>query len=163
MALNPMNPDELAVGTRDGTVTVWDVKTKKARLTLRLGKFDITALAFSPTNNLLAVGADGYKVFIYNARTGQLFGQSFREHDSAVTALMFTPDGNKLLSASTDSTIVIHDMDPVNWAVHACQIANRNLTHAEWKQYIGDALPYHAVCEDLPLEPEDAITAMETP
>jgi hypothetical protein len=29
----------------------------------------------------------------------------------------------------------------------------RNLTRAEWQQYIGDALPYQAVCAGLPVEP----------
>jgi hypothetical protein len=29
----------------------------------------------------------------------------------------------------------------------------RNLTRAEWQQYIGDALPYQAVCPNLPIEP----------
>jgi hypothetical protein len=37
----------------------------------------------------------------------------------------------------------------------------RNLTQTEWKKYIGDALPYQAVCENLPIEPE--VTATSTP
>jgi hypothetical protein len=32
---------------------------------------------------------------------------------------------------------------------HACQIANRNLTRAEWRQYLGD-LPFHTTCAGLP-------------
>jgi len=28
----------------------------------------------------------------------------------------------------------------------------RNLTRAEWKQYIGDALPYQAVCPNLSID-----------
>jgi hypothetical protein len=35
----------------------------------------------------------------------------------------------------------------------------RNLTRAEWKQYIGDAMEYQAVCENLPIELEPAPTA----
>ena len=153
LALNSAAPNELAVGTLDGTVTIWNWQTRTARLTFRLGKGNITALAFSPVHNLLAVGADGYKVFIYNTRTGQMFGQAFREHDGPVIALAFTPDGGKLLSASNDGTIVLHDMNPVDWVSRACQVANRNLTHNEWQQYIGNALPFEPVCPDLPFEP----------
>jgi hypothetical protein len=29
----------------------------------------------------------------------------------------------------------------------------RNLTRTEWAQYIGDALPYQAVCPNLQIEP----------
>jgi hypothetical protein len=39
----------------------------------------------------------------------------------------------------------------------------RNLTRDEWKQYIGDALPYQAVCENLPLETETTATPMAVP
>jgi hypothetical protein len=37
---------------------------------------------------------------------------------------------------------------------YACSHLPRNLTRAEWKQYIGDSLPYEAVCHNLPIEPE---------
>jgi hypothetical protein len=36
----------------------------------------------------------------------------------------------------------------------ACSRLTRNLTRMEWHQYIGAALPYQAVCPDLPVEPE---------
>jgi WD40 repeat protein len=39
-----------------------------------------------------------------------------------------------------------------------CSLVTRNLTHAEWDQYIGDVLPYQAVCPNLPIEPEAAVT-----
>ncbi len=43
-----------------------------------------------------------------------------------------------------------------DWQEQVCLIANRNLTPSEWKQYIGDILPYQALCPDLPLEPAEA-------
>jgi hypothetical protein len=36
----------------------------------------------------------------------------------------------------------------------ACLHVTRNFTRAEWDQYIGDALPYQAVCPNLPIEAE---------
>jgi len=32
------------------------------------------------------------------------------------------------------------------------QVRNRNLTRAEWKQYLGDIEPYRATCPGLPIE-----------
>ncbi len=43
----------------------------------------------------------------------------------------------------------------------ACSRVTRNLTRAEWNQYIGDALPYQAVCPNLPIEIE--ADSMPTP
>jgi hypothetical protein len=37
---------------------------------------------------------------------------------------------------------------------YACSRLNRNLTRTEWEKYIGDALPYEAICQNLPVEPE---------
>jgi WD40 repeat protein len=152
LAINPRNPDELAVGTRDGTVTIWNLRTSQAQLSFKLGKSDITALAFQPDAKLLAVAADGYKVFLFDPKTGQKMGQAFREHDGPVTALVFSPDGQTLLSASSDFTIVIHNMDPLNWQEHACRVANRKLDPAEWNLYISKLLPYQIICPGIPID-----------
>jgi len=47
-------------------------------------------------------------------------------------------------------------LEPEN---EACNYLRRNLTRPEWKQYIGDALPYQAVCPNLPIEPEPTPTS----
>ncbi len=63
-----------------------------------------------------------------------------------------------LASGSHDKTILLWDMNPQSWIEKSCQRANRNLTRDEWDQYIGDALPYQAVCPNLPIEPEITVT-----
>jgi WD40 repeat protein len=161
MAFNPTNPDELAVGTADGAVTIWRLQEGKPMLSVQVGESAITALAFNPDGELLAVASKvgAYRVFLYNTHTGQLFGQSFRAHDEGPTvAMQFSPDGLTLLTASTDSTIVFHDMNPEAWQERACRLANRNLTRDEWKLYIGDTAPYEAICPQFPTESEARTT-----
>jgi hypothetical protein len=46
---------------------------------------------------------------------------------------------------------------------YACAYLPRNLTRAKWAQFIGDAMPYQAVCENLPIEPEVKGTPTATP
>ena len=113
------------------------------------GTPDINALAFSPDGKLLAVGMDSYKFSVYDAVTGQRFGRFFKEHDFSITQLAFTPDGNALLSASLDRTIVMHDMRPERWLERACQFANRNLTAKEQERYLG-AASSQETCRTLP-------------
>jgi WD40 repeat protein len=64
----------------------------------------------------------------------------------------FSPDGKTLASGSGDKSIILWDVSLESWQARACRIANRNLTRAEWKQYIGDIEPYRATCPGLPLE-----------
>ena len=63
-----------------------------------------------------------------------------------------SPDGKTL--ASGGATIILWDVSVEAWQNRACRIANRNLTRAEWRQYMGDIAPYRATCRALPLENE---------
>ena len=36
------------------------------------------------------------------------------------------------------------------WIDAACELAGRNLTHAEWDRYIGDLAPYRRTREQFP-------------
>ena len=46
----------------------------------------------------------------------------------------------------------IWDLDPDRWATTACGIAHRNLTRAEWKQYL-PGRPYERTCAAVARRP----------
>jgi hypothetical protein len=56
-----------------------------------------------------------------------------------------------LVSAHGDDTIVLWDVDMDSWQSRACRRANRNLTQAEWGEFIGPDIPYRRTCPNLPL------------
>ena len=55
-----------------------------------------------------------------------------------------SPDGTKLIS-HTDRGAVLWDLNPRHWETLACRIAGRNLTRAEWNQYL-PGRDYHRTC-----------------
>ena len=67
-----------------------------------------------------------------------------------VLSVAFSPDTRTLVSGSADTTIILWDVSFESWQKRACSLANRNLTRAEWEQFMQDE-PYRATCPDLPL------------
>jgi WD40 repeat protein len=66
----------------------------------------VLALAFSPVTDLLAASYayEHGTILLYDGRTGQAQGR-LTNHTIAASALVFTPDGSQLVSASADATI----------------------------------------------------------
>jgi WD40 repeat protein len=76
-----------------------------------------------------------------------------------VYQVAFDKTGTTLAAGFMSSTknspwgVVLFALDPVQWVPLARRVANRNLTRAEWRQYLPDE-PYRRTFKDLP-EPAD--------
>ena len=103
---------------------------------------------------------------MWEAGTGQEVARMM--HDSDVGAVAFSSDGKYVISDGCRKNysnrgnlpLCFRDVTQVRmWRPEdlikdACLLVSRNLTSLEWMQYIGDALPYQAVCPNLPIEAE---------
>lgn len=97
------SPDErlLAVGSRDRTASLWELPG--GNLLGTLGPFDdpVSRALFSP---------DGKTLALVHKRTGELFSRegkaiaSLTGHEHLIHNILFSPDGERLLTASSDRT-----------------------------------------------------------
>jgi WD40 repeat protein len=105
-------PYLLASGGTDGTIRLWQwTGTGKAPQSETLDRLAIPvyAVAFSPTANLLAVGAKDKTVRVYDLLAKKI-RYTLSGHAGAVTDLAFTPDGTTLASSDDQTEVRLWDM-----------------------------------------------------
>jgi uncharacterized delta-60 repeat protein len=146
------SPDGKCVvsGSIDGTARVWDKQTGNeiARI---IHDGLVSAVAFSPDGKYVLSGSGDGTARVWDKQTGNEISRM--NHDGEITSVAFSPDGKYVVSGSRDGTVRVWIWQTEDLIAEACLRVARNLTRAEWEQYIGNALPYQAVCENLPIEP----------
>ncbi|MDH3459812.1 MAG: hypothetical protein OEM00_02330 [Burkholderiaceae bacterium] len=151
IAFSP-NGKLLASGGIDKQVTLWDVNSRKQLGEPLKGHEDsVRGVAFSPDNKLIASTGEDGRVILWDVSSRKQFGQPFMGHTQAGVDVAFSPNGKLLASAGDDGRVLLWKVNADDWASMACGIANRNLTHREWKKDVGEAVPYQRVCPRLPM------------
>lgn len=130
------NGDWLAVGSAEvGQLLVWEWRSETYVLKQQGHHWGVQCVAFSPAagssirhqkslasagarpeekgsmmgGRLLATGGHDGKVKLFNSQTGLCF-VTFAEHTAPISALVFTPQGNAVLSASKDGSVRAFDL-----------------------------------------------------
>ena len=145
----PGSSDLIGAGV-GGQVWRWDMNT--GELVVRGRSRDSSSL----TN--LSVSRDGSMVAAYHPFSAQLalfdaatlrpIGQPFPVGDRWFTP-RFTSDGRYLTGNGLFNGLTRWDIDPNAWQSSACLAAGRNLTRAEWMEYL-EVEPYRPTCPGWP-------------
>jgi WD40 repeat protein len=104
MAFNPAG-NMLATGHYDGAIRLWDIGSGKAVVTMQTEGV-VQSLAFSPDGSLLATGSSyqDSAVRLWNTADGALL-RTLEGHTTGVEYLIFSPEGQYLVSASYDGSV----------------------------------------------------------
>jgi WD40 repeat protein len=139
----------VAVGGNTGEIVSIDVSTgDPQRRSTSLGAA-VLWLNYSDDGELLVSGAKDGGVSLWEATTLNLLGTVYPPHEGDPV-----PAGAQFIGGSHDVAIASYDGNVYRWETDldraiafACQMAGRNLTHEEWRQFL-PAQPYRPVCPD---------------
>jgi energy-coupling factor transporter ATP-binding protein EcfA2 len=140
----------LAAGTAEGTILLWRLDAPAAaplRLTGHLSA--VSSLAFAPPGLLASGSLDG-TVRLWNVeRSGS---EPLRLDNSGgwVWSVALAPEGDRVVSGGKDRRVHVRWTRPEPYAEAICKGLTRNLSRAEWSQYMPKELPYEKTCPELP-------------
>ena len=123
----------LATGGPDGSSQLWSTRTWRAVGRPLAGHTgDVYWQSVSPDGRTLATGSLDGTVRLYDVGTQSPLGGPLPGVPNHATAPQFTPDGAHLFAITNAGSAVRWDVRPAAWARHACAVAGRTLTRAEW-------------------------------
>lgn len=149
-----VSPDSrwLVAASAEATASLWDLRAKDptaAPIVLRGHRSQISAMAISPDSRWLVTGSEDKTARLWDlsAKDPASSAIVLRGHKDPLTALVISPDSGWLVTVSWDGTARLWDLRLDRLVDLACRTAGRNLTKAEWEQYLGSQ-PYQRTCSE---------------
>ncbi|MCP4289575.1 MAG: protein kinase [Gammaproteobacteria bacterium] len=135
----------------DGTVHVWDAGTGEELLTLTGHEDSVVQALWNGDESQLVTGSWDGTLRLWNAETGteRVIINPRVGYNHAV----WNQDGSRILVTGSGGRVEQYFTQLEDLIAVSCERLTRNLTPAEWQQFMGDQ-PYRATCPDLPVSEE---------
>ena len=145
------------------TIYLWDIGAlnfSTIPIEFQVPSFSEPPLVISSDNQWLVVGDEQGNTRLWNLidldtnTKPTILPGHFTGLGLGVSSVAIDNNSRWLATTGEDGSTRLWQLKSEELIETACKTAGRNLTRAEWDQYIGDALPYQAVCPNWPIEAE---------
>lgn len=148
LALSPSGK-QLVSASQDGTMVLWDLESRKPLAALSGRSDTVRGIAMSPDGRRLASASRDGTVTLWDLESRKPLA-TLEGHTDSAFSVAFSPDGRRLASASGDKTVKLWELDPAILMEQACQTVRRNMSCTEWRDSIGQDIPYRQTCPEFP-------------
>jgi WD40 repeat protein/class 3 adenylate cyclase/tRNA A-37 threonylcarbamoyl transferase component Bud32 len=134
----------LAVTSHEGYTQLWDVTTRRRagrRLTGHEG--GVLGAEFSPDGRMLATTAGDGDAILWDVASRRALGTL--PGPLGYVSARFATDGRQLFVLRDSGDAERWEVDADAWSEHACRVAGRELTRAEWSEFVPEQ-DYRRVC-----------------
>ena len=141
----------LATGGWSGIVQLWNPSSgREVGKPTPVAPAPVVSITFNPSGSTFATtgGSDGL-ARLWTTATLQPVGSALVGARGTWSHAAYTPDGDRLVVVYDDGTGNVWPTSVGAWERRACAVAGRNLTRAEWRQYVGGSA-YQVTCPGQP-------------
>jgi WD40 repeat protein len=127
----------VAVGSSDGTVSLWNVTTRKEIRETTPGSESVETVAFAADGQVLVTAGDDGTVRLWDTGTLLPLGPPLRRRSGAIRRLVVSPDASVLATAADDHTV--RSWPGILWlnadalTARICGLIAGGITYAEWQ------------------------------
>lgn len=143
LAYNPQkNMLAAGLGSSQGTIYLWDVKTGQQLMVLRGHTGKISSIIFSKDGKNMASSSYDGSVRLWNVNDLNTLPIVINDHNDWATKVIFSSDGQYLFTGDKVGNIRSFPISVNNLVQNFCNYLKRDLTEEEWKNYVGEDIPY---------------------
>ncbi len=143
----------VATGSRDRQIGLWNLRQSLASPTFLSGsKGRVSHIQFSTDGASLASVSSDKSLRVWNWEEPNQPPIQFPEHKGTLEAVAISPDGRTIAVGGSSQSVTLWT-GTGQLAHTVCDTARENLSFSEWKQMVGENMPYERTCPNLPLHP----------
>jgi WD40 repeat protein len=145
--------DRVASGGYDGTLRLWDVKTRQPQSApIGIGQNPVLSLAFANHHPWIATGGEDEMVRLWDISSGtpQPLGAPLEGHKNWVYSVAFSPNNDQIVSGSGDGNLHLWS-PPAKLEDLICSKLTTNMSKQQWREWVQVSLDdYKQFCRGLP-------------
>lgn len=147
-------------GSKDRTLRLWNARTGQLIGEALQGHEErVNGVAFSPDSRQIVSGSHDMTLRLWDVESGLPLGDPLPGHVGSVSSVAFSPDGTRIVSGSADKTLRLWPAT-TEWVAELCNKLTRNMSPAEWREWVSPDIKYRKQCANLPI-PEDDTASNE--